>query len=224
MNKDEHGNKIPIPARLLPPIPVMNQAAKERIEIMLQYGCQSFICRGDTAGVRYRTIANGTRQVVVQCLTCGTAYGSGGAIKKSDFEDVSKIPLFDPELFITYREKWNALNRKEKELVRRQTDPWWTAYEAALKSPEWEEQRQIVIRNAHGICEACWKNKAVQVHHLTYKLGFFPPLWLLKAVCLVCHDRLHADHFNSPDEWCPRSLKEETTDVTTHLDHFLEVA
>jgi hypothetical protein len=206
VNKDENGKKIPIPSRLVPPIPVMNKETRDRVDIMLQHGCQSIICGGDTAGIRYRTIANGTKQMVVQCLTCGCAYGFGSPLKKSSFAEVSKIPPFDSELFTIYRDNWNAQTSKQKEQIRRQTCPWWTEYTTALQSPEWEEQRKIVISNAHGVCEACYKAKATQVHHLSYKLGFYPPLWLLKAVCSVCHDRLHADHFNSPDDWCPRSL------------------
>jgi hypothetical protein len=66
VNKDENGNRIPIPARLLPPIPVMNKEAKERIAIMLQHGCQCFICRGDTAAIRYRTISLVTESRVLQ--------------------------------------------------------------------------------------------------------------------------------------------------------------
>lgn len=40
--------------------------------------------------------------------------------------------------------------------------------------------------------------------HLTYRLGVMPPAWQLRAVCMACHDRLHADKRADEDPWCPR--------------------
>jgi 5-methylcytosine-specific restriction endonuclease McrA len=62
-------------------------------------------------------------------------------------------------------------------------------YAAFLRSREWSEIRQLVLQRAGGLCEACRKREPVIVHHLTYRYGFKPPLWCLKALCRVCHSR-----------------------------------
>ena len=65
-------------------------------------------------------------------------------------------------------------------------------YKRYLLSPQWQEKRVAVFRRASGICEACRKARAVQIHHLTYKHIYNEPLFDLAAVCLECHKAITA--------------------------------
>jgi 5-methylcytosine-specific restriction endonuclease McrA len=64
-----------------------------------------------------------------------------------------------------------------------------------LYTPEWRVMRLRVLKRAQNLCESCLEAAATEVHHVTYENGLMPPAWLLRAVCTLCHDRLH-----KPDE------------------------
>lgn len=75
-------------------------------------------------------------------------------------------------------------------------DPeWWTKYHEYLEGPVWAEVRAQIMYRAKGMCEreGC-VNRAVQVHHKTYRnLGHELPEDLL-ALCLPCHQAEHPGH------------------------------
>ena len=77
---------------------------------------------------------------------------------------------------------------------------WWAAYSAYLAGREWNIRRRAVLEHCGWICQRCG-GMAVQVHHLRYPRHCRPGSrsWLaqetadsLQAVCLGCHERLHA--------------------------------
>jgi len=74
--------------------------------------------------------------------------------------------------------------RSEAELEWRK---WYADY---LLSPEWKARRAATLARCGGICEACGKTKAAQVHHTTYDHAFHEPLWELRGVCEACHDEI----------------------------------
>jgi hypothetical protein len=67
---------------------------------------------------------------------------------------------------------------------------WWQRYRAYLESPEWQQRRAAVMERAGGICEACGRELADEVHHTSYAHVFDEPLWELRAVCTDCHEKL----------------------------------
>lgn len=91
------------------------------------------------------------------------------------------------------RQKYEA-ERMERERQRLANDQkWWDWYNQYLRSPEWNIRREKVMKRAGGICEGCLVARAVQIHHVTYKHAGNELLWELRAVCLKCHEVLHAD-------------------------------
>lgn len=83
--------------------------------------------------------------------------------------------------------------RAEQERLRAiQNREWWARYDAYLRSPQWKQKAEAVKRRAGGMCEGCEMRKATQVHHLTYKHVFEEFLWELRAICDVCHERVHS--------------------------------
>jgi RNase P subunit RPR2 len=204
--------KARIPASLGQPIPAMSEPMRELVDSILQQGCNNIACKGSRAQIRFRILETGGTQVVIQCLSCGRALRGGMALKQSKFSDIKILPLFDYNLRESHWESWKAMPKSQKDFILRELDPWWVEYSAALLTPEWETLRRLTLERAGFTCEACGTRKAVQAHHLNYSMGFFPPLWLLKAVCYLCHDRLHADHLGKTDEWCLRA-KPESADT-----------
>ena len=85
---------------------------------------------------------------------------------------------------------WNKARLKSRlntEEARR------AAYEEYMNSPQWEALRLRVLTRARGICECCLISPAVQVHHLTYEHFMHEYAWELRAVCMPCHQAIHAD-------------------------------
>jgi 5-methylcytosine-specific restriction endonuclease McrA len=87
---------------------------------------------------------------------------------------------------------------------------WWRKYTDYLKSPRWRVIRGVVLSRDKGICQACLREKATEVHHLTYVHIFNEPLFDLVSVCEDCHakithlDRCARDGYQyerTVDEW-----------------------
>lgn len=54
----------------------------------------------------------------------------------------------------------------------------------------WAQQRNRIMRMAHGVCELCHIRPAVQVHHMSYAKPILDAT--LIAVCRECHKGLHS--------------------------------
>lgn len=93
---------------------------------------------------------------------------------------------------------WRARAADLQKERQRQSDEWWERYNAYLRSPEWREKSQAVLKRANFVCEGCGKARATQAHHVTYRHVGAEFLWELRAVCNACHERAHADH-EEPD-------------------------
>ena len=87
---------------------------------------------------------------------------------------------------------------------------WLIWYRTYLQSDAWKRKRAKVLKGAGYKCEVCHRNKATNVHHLSYdRVGKNPkrrrareimPLRIggilvrrgdLIATCYACHDKLH---------------------------------
>lgn len=83
--------------------------------------------------------------------------------------------------------------RAAREARRRQdSERWWAWYDNYLQSPEWKTRRDLVLRRANGVCEGCGRRDARHVHHLHYDRVGNEMLFDLVAVCVDCHDQIHA--------------------------------
>lgn len=68
---------------------------------------------------------------------------------------------------------------------------FFEVYREYLKSEKWSKKRDAVMKRDGGICQACLKEPATQVHHKTYKNVFEEPLFDLVAICDKCHKQIH---------------------------------
>lgn len=168
----------------------MAQPARQKIKAILENGC---CCGGETATLRQRRnrgfSAGNAVNVHLQCDKCGASLS--GAMKRAEhyfFQDYSE---WDSDL----KERQFEIRRgdvDEAEQVRFQAyenrKTWYR--EVFLKSAEWRDVRARVMRRANGICEACLDCAAEQVHHDGYENGSLPPMWQLRAICRVCHEKV----------------------------------
>lgn len=64
-------------------------------------------------------------------------------------------------------------------------------YHLYLKSGEWEEKRQLVLKRENGKCQSCSSTTSLCIHHWTYVRLFKEELSDLYCLCNDCHTRLH---------------------------------
>ena len=114
--------------------------------------------------------SNNTTCVRVQCQRCGAALKE---VSKRD-HNIDELPLFDESL----RDEWNDMQRSswrqayqvKQEILIEESEQWWEAYGEYLRSRQWHDMRQLVLKRDGHICQACLRNKATQVHHISYKI------------------------------------------------------
>ena len=126
------------------------------------------------------------KQFKRQCVKCGRVSSPISHAKLNDFEKSSALEV-DKEIS---RQYWAA--RKEVAAItnQRNTKEWFRKHNDYLRSPEWAERRMNVLRRDGYMCQACLRNPAREVHHLSYLHWGHEPLFELTSVCQQCHDDL----------------------------------
>jgi 5-methylcytosine-specific restriction endonuclease McrA len=152
--------------------------------------------------------ADGVWIVRYQCSICGKGLR---LIAKRD-HNLNELPEFDQELCDRVKSEkqaetqrhlreWDerirsAQAEKEAESLRRQQKEvdWWANYNKYLLSRHWLEMRNRVLERDKHTCQACLRNRAAQVHHLSYalynKLGRSAAFELI-SICKACHAAIH---------------------------------
>jgi len=83
---------------------------------------------------------------------------------------------------------------------------WPELYADYLKSQQWADKRDRVLRRANYHCEGCAQRPATDVHHLTYEHVTQEFLFELVALCRECHERAHEQSDDRPKApaWTPK--------------------
>jgi hypothetical protein len=144
---------------------------------------------------RIWTLSNGTKQIVLQCTTCGETVSSAIARAKFTPEQIASFPPLDKVFQEKMRQEKIAAQVKaaqERSLVYaldriRHTQK----YHDYLLTPKWQAKRIAVLKRDGFICRGCLTAEATQAHHLTYDHVFDELLFELIAVCVPCHERAH---------------------------------
>src|SRR5690625_3470247 len=147
-------------------------------------------CEHQETTVRRRFIKNGAIQYRHQCRKCGEAVG--GAVAKSVVEEEYFLGVddFDEDA----HERWKSrMQEIRRERSRERRSAWFGRYDQYLRSDDWRQRRELVLKRAGGVCEGCGTMPAAHVHHLTYEHVGNEFLFELVALCLGCHERIHAD-------------------------------
>jgi hypothetical protein len=144
-------------------------------------------CKHKNQELRYRP---GNNSYTMQCMVCGHTFGSIPHAKLSA-EERNATLMVDDDISRRY---WDARSvlRMEAAIDKREQEraDWLLDHGEYLRSPEWRDRREAVLRRDGYVCQACMKNKATEVHHLSYKHWRREPLFELVAVCHYCHEQI----------------------------------
>lgn len=64
-------------------------------------------------------------------------------------------------------------------------------YRQYLESADWATMRNRVLERDKHLCQGCLRERATQVHHLSYKNLRREFAFELISVCDTCHERIH---------------------------------
>ena len=74
-------------------------------------------------------------------------------------------------------------------------------YKEYLNSNSWKNLKAKVIKRDGGICQGCFLELPLDVHHLTYeRIGDELGVDLI-SLCRQCHDRIHLKPSYSSNKW-----------------------
>lgn len=168
--------------------------------------------------VKYQQ-SNSQWRIRNQCLSCGEYTSSDLKMRGVNLDD---IPYFDECLrserraerdaamkeaynrYWEYRQKEResqALAFRPRDVIEAESiddldsdNDFWGKYTLYLGSQRWVSMRNSVLERDANLCQACLKNRAAQVHHLSYRL--FKTLgksaaFELVAICYQCHAQIH---------------------------------
>ena len=180
--------------------PRMTPVMRDRVQRHLADGCY---CQAETATLTRRLI-NAHVVVHLQCDGCGR--GISGGLSRNDHYFWQDYPVWNQKLVENYRSEWQERNEArlldmgtQAEIDRETTSRDYAEW--CRTSPDWHRLSRRVLQRSNFQCEACLASQATVAHHTTYRYGRLPPAWLLRAVCVDCHERLHADRQGFSDEW-----------------------
>jgi hypothetical protein len=150
-------------------------------------------CDNDTAFLTRRLNRAGVLNIQLQCAQCG--YAVGGPLRREHHRRCDAYPQWDEERRDSFlraararaaqalEDRRAAVNQKILERI--------AGKEEFYQSSAWRWMREQVMRRAGFKCEACTHRDAQTVHHTTYRYGLRAPLYTLRALCHVCHRRMH---------------------------------
>ena len=139
------------------------------------------------------------RQYWIQCLDCGLSLGQE---KKKNAIGMETIPYDEERGRIAQIEKSGVYSlflctldgAKQKlaaEIAERRDAEWKKQYNEYLKSEKWQRKRARVLMRDNYLCQGCLKERAMHVHHLTYKHLFEELFFELISLCVDCHSKCH---------------------------------
>lgn len=82
----------------------------------------------------------------------------------------------------------NGMQMSEKKPIYETT--WRAQYHRYLRSPEWKDKKERVLRRDGYQCRSCQGIPATEVHHTTYRYGRYTPDYLLVSLCSHCHGEI----------------------------------
>jgi hypothetical protein len=137
-------------------------------------------------------------QYACQCMDCGARVGNWE--KKPLFV----VPFWDHEAeAAAHARRWEVGSAEAAAARVDRKVAFDLAYDRFRASPEWREQRRLVMTRDQRTCQSCRAAPATQVHHRSYPPsasdGTPPtheafaryPLFELVAVCVPCHRHIH---------------------------------
>ena len=125
-----------------------------------------------------------------QCVNCGGCENmTRGLSFKTNSNRVREKSVFDQNHYENFKR-----NRRDEQNDLYQSNKWFKDYNTYLNSDIWKKKRILILERDSYNCQSCLKNKATDVHHLTYKNIGFENLEELVALCRECHTKIHKNN------------------------------
>lgn len=134
---------------------------------------------------------NGGRLLNKQCLSCGEK--DSKAYKLNSVSNFDSLPNYNDDLHEYYQGRKSIISQNDYKRKREQERLYWleNVHNKYINSDKWKSKRIKVLNRDKWLCQACLKNKAESVHHLTYANFEDEPLFDLISVCNPCHEKIH---------------------------------
>ena len=136
---------------------------------------------------------------IVQRMGCSNCkYIFGTQLKRSI--DFDKLPYVSIKRMQEIKDLQNRNNEIAMQKVKiyhsafleRSKNKMREQYHEYRLTQKWKEKRLIVLERDNNLCQGCRKNKATEVHHLTYEHIGNEMLFELVSVCRSCHNLIHS--------------------------------
>lgn len=155
------------------------------------YNSRTVRCEHEKYILAKYMVGNGFR-VQKFCNNCFSLFGN--AIKH-DSVDIEKVKTIEKDKYDRWHneqyEKFQKRNIKIKELHSLwQVDEHKRKHQEYLNTQVWKEKRNEILERDGYLCQACLKNRASEVHHLTYDHFGDEPFFDLISVCRQCHEKI----------------------------------
>jgi hypothetical protein len=132
-----------------------------------------------------------------QCLDCGRIANQNGAKKYStghEFWFNKDAEEFSKNISYKTSEKISQLiDAKQNDHALKIKEHLDSDYKNYLNTPEWKSKRERVLIRDNYLCQGCLKNRAIDVHHLTYANIKDELFFQLISLCKDCHAKTHKD-------------------------------
>lgn len=164
-----------------------------------------FACdHADQRVVKYRT-ANGSYQIVKQCLCCGAK--TTNALPHRDY-DVAALPEFDQVLRDEWwQEQYTRRQQQQAEARAAARQTFFVDEDEYLQSEHWQQLRRRVLVRDGFRCQNCFckvTDATAHCHHISYKgLRSVGHSFAFECVtlCRACHEDYHPHMAADQPEW-----------------------
>ncbi|MGJ8560127.1 MAG: HNH endonuclease [Litorimonas sp.] len=180
-------------------------------------------CTHEKTSFVMRTVSDGSKQYVEQCLKCGLQRGSARSQKDIIVEpepwDESLAPSYDR----AKKKQLDEIFAKHLTIQKRKTGRFSEKYVKHLSSEKWLKTRVKIFRRANNLCEGCLENPARDIHHLTYENLGDEFMFELIALCRPCHERVErSKKESSEEELDSHSVSDETASTIADVPELTE--
>lgn len=142
--------------------------------------------------VRRKANAAGHFMYREQCLDCGRA--ASQQIRREKVAAIWSVREWDEQLEQRGDEEQKQYYERQRIAYlcksAAERDEWFRQHNEYLRSPQWRNKRDRVLKRDNHTCQACLLRPATQVHHKTYEHWRNEPLFELESICDVCHEAI----------------------------------
>lgn len=139
--------------------------------------------------------SNDSIHIKKQCLECGKVesklYPKAKVKNWKNFPFSKIIETESEDFYKPLKQIYERYHKKGKDFKQSSRfSAFLNEHSEYLETDGWKKKRSLVLKRDNNICQSCLDNKAIEVHHKSYKYWKNKPLFDLISVCRTCHDEI----------------------------------